>query len=245
VINRALARRDFGDESPVGQNVYLLKQTEPWRVVGVIEDVRQKSPDQDPAPQVFISLRQSPMDLGLRFLQYYAVRTPGDPLAVVPRVRGVLRAMDANAAVYNVAPMASLVANSVSRPRLYAVLAAAGSGIALALAVIGVYGVIAYLVAARTREFGIRIALGASPLDVCRMVVGRGLALTAIGLVLGLGGAAVAVRSLEGLLFGLTPLDPATFATSALLFTLVAAAACAIPALRATRIDPAVALRAE
>jgi predicted permease len=245
VINRALALRDFGDDSPVGQNVYLLKQTEPWRVVGVIEDVRQKSRDQDPAPQVFISLRQSPMDLGMRFLQYYAVRTPGNPLAVVPRVRDVLRAMDSDAALYNVAPMASLVANSVSRPRLYAVLAAAGSAIALALASIGIYGVISSLVAARTREFGIRIALGASPVDVCRMVVGRGLILTGVGLTLGLAGAAAAVRSLEGLLFGLTPLDPATFLTSALLFSLVATAACAIPALRATRIDPAVALRSE
>ena len=245
VINQALVRRDFADANPIGQNVYLLKQTEPWQVVGVIEDVRQKSLEQDPAPQVFISLRQSPMAMGLRFLQYYAVRTTGEPLAVVPRVREVLHGLDADAALYNVAPMASLVANSVSRPRLYAVLATVGSVIAMVLAAIGIYGVIAYLVAARTREFGIRIALGASPRDVYRMVVGRGLVLTGIGLTLGLAGAAVAVRSLEGLLFGLTSLDPATFVTSATLFSLVAAAACAIPALRATRIDPAVALRSE
>ena len=245
VINRALARRDFPDENPVGQSVYLLKDTQPWRVVGVAEDVRQRTLDQDPSPQVFISLRQSPMAAGMRFLQYYAVRTSGDPLAVVPRVRDTLRSLEPEAGLYHAAPMAQLVTNAVSRPRLYAVLATAGSTIALVLAAVGVYGVMAYFVTARTRELGIRMALGASRLDVCRLVAGRGLMQAGVGMTLGLLGAAAAVRSLDGLLFGLVPLDPATFAASIAVFTIVAVVACAIPALRATRIHPAAALRAE
>jgi putative ABC transport system permease protein len=137
------------------------------------------------------------------------------------------------------------VSNSIARPRLYAVLMGVFAGLAVALAAIGIYGVMAYGVAQRTREIGIRMALGAQRLEVLGLVVGQGLSLAGIGIVLGLGGAAGVTQYLEGMLFGITPLDPATFVVVSLLFAAVAALAAFVPARRATKIDPIIALRVE
>jgi putative ABC transport system permease protein len=153
--------------------------------------------------------------------------------------------MDAQASLFYVAPMEQLVASTISRPRLYATLLGVFSIVGLGLAVIGIYGVMTYSVAQRTREIGIRVALGASRTQVISLVLGQSAMLTVAGIVLGLSGAAILSRYLEGLLFGVTPLDPTTFAAATVLFALAALAAAYGPVRRATDVDPLVALRAE
>jgi len=149
------------------------------------------------------------------------------------------------ATLFYVAPMEQVVASTISRPRLYAVLLGIFSAVGLGLAVIGIYGVMAYTVAQRTREIGIRVALGARRAQVITLVVRQSAVLTVVGIVLGLSGAAMLSRYLEGLLFGVTPLDPVTFAGAAVVFTLVALVAAVGPTRRATGVDPLVALRTE
>jgi putative ABC transport system permease protein len=158
-------------------------------------------------------------------------------------IRTQARDLEPQAAIFNVAPMQHLVDSKVSRPRMYAVLIGVFAGVAVMLAAFGIYGVLAYSVAQRTREIGVRMALGAEPTAVIRLVLGQTAALTATGIVLGLTGSAALTRYLRGLLFGVTPLDPATFVVVALMFIAVATLAAFVPARRATKVDPLVALR--
>jgi putative ABC transport system permease protein len=244
VINRAMARRHFPGEDPIGKTAYLQRLTEPWEIVGVVDDVRQLGPAQDPKPQAFVDSRQWPgMAPGFRFLQYYAVRVNTQLDIVTPRIREVVRGLDPDAAVYNLAPMGALLANAVSRPRFYAALGAAFSGIALLIAATGLYGTVAYFVAARTREIGIRMALGARREQVMRLVLYRSAIVTGVGMVLGGVGALLVTRYLESMLFGLSPLDPATFVAVAVVFGIVATIATSVPAKRVLSVDPLVALR--
>jgi len=178
-------------------------------------------------------------------VNYFVARTGGEPTALVPTVRDIVRQLAPGTTVDLVAPMEQLVSNSISRPRLYAVLLGIFAAVATVLAAVGMYGVMAYAVAQRTREIGIRIALGAERADVMRLVVRKGLVLTGVGLAIGLVAATVATRYLESFLFGLTPLDPSTFVGVSLIFALIAMLASYIPARRATNVDPLVALRYE
>jgi putative ABC transport system permease protein len=157
----------------------------------------------------------------------------------------VVRRADPEAPLYNVATLEQIVANSTTVPRMYAVLVGIFAAIAVSLAAIGIYGVMAYTVSERTREIGIRMALGAQPRAVLALVLGQCGALTLAGLVVGIAGAAAGSRYLEGLLFGVTPFDPATIAMVAAAFAAVACAAAFKPARRATSVDPAIALRCE
>jgi putative ABC transport system permease protein len=247
LINEALARRDFADRNPVGETVFINYFPEPWQIVGVVGNVRQFGLNVEPQPQFFIDMRQWTDVDALVFPAgaYYAVRTHGEAESIIPSVRAIVRQMDAQASLFYVAPMAQVVASTTSRPRLYAVLLGLFAMVGLGLAVIGVYGVMAYSVAQRTREIGIRVALGAGGIQVIALVVKQSAALTAIGIVLGLSGSAMLSQYLEGLLFGITPLDPATFAVAAALFALVATLAAYGPARRATAVDPLIAVRAE
>jgi putative ABC transport system permease protein len=248
LVNEALARRDFPGENPVGRFVYVGRDSIPWEIVGVVADVHQFGPDQVPRPQVFADFRQWPESDRVLFTflgPYYAARVVGDPAPVVAHARGIARGMDPQAGLFNVATMEQLVANRISRPRMYAVLVGIFAAVAAALAAIGIYGVLAYAVAQRTQEIGVRMALGARAGDVMRLVVGESLGRTAMGIGLGLIGAWWATRYLEGLLFGLTPLDGPTFAAVAALFGVVAAVASYVPARRATKVDPVVALRCD
>ena len=243
LINRALARSGFLGAAPLGQRISALKQT--WEVVGIVDDVQQFGLDQDPVPQVFFEMRQTPAPGITARVNYFAIRTDAEPSAIVPAIRAVVRQLDSEATVDLVAPMEQLVSNSISRPRLYAVLLGIFAAIAATLAAVGLYGVMAYGVAQRTREIGVRMALGAQRRDVMRLVVRQALVLTAIGLAIGLVGAGVATRYLEGLLFGVTPLDPITVVAASTMFALVATLASYVPARRATRVNPLVALRYE
>jgi putative ABC transport system permease protein len=252
IINDAFARREFARENPLGQFVYFGPQRQmPLEIIGVVSDVRQFGLDREPEPQYFMDMRQIRTDPAFRapplfpFGAYYAVRTRADRAALVAAIRAAVRQLDDRATLDNVATMDEIVANSLTRPWMYTVLLGMFAAVALSLACIGLYGVITYTVAQRTREIGIRIALGAGRRRVLRLVLRQSSALTAAGLVLGLAGAAIVTRSLTGLLFGLTPLDPATYAAAALVLAVVASLASVVPAHHATEVDPMVALRTE
>jgi predicted permease len=253
VINEALAHRDFAGASPIGDFILLGPPDHrlPFEIVGVAGNVRQFGLDRPADAQYFIDVRQVPTDPVYRMPPlfpvgvYYTLRTTGDPVKVLDSVRGVVRQMDAGAVLDHIATMEEIVSNSIVRPRMYAVLVAIFSAVAAALAAIGLYGVMAYMVTQRSREIGIRMALGAQRREVMGLVLRQSTALAATGLFLGLAAAAGATRYLEGLLFGLTPLDPSTFADVAIAFALVAAAAAYVPARRATLVDPLEALRCE
>ena len=250
LINRTMARSGFLGENPIGKQIYGAGRM-PWEVVGIVDDVRQFGLDRDPDPQVFVDFRQEPpppnanRGAGPPPVLYFAVRAIGDPFAAVPAIRDIVSHVEPMAVVENVATMDQIVSNSLSRPRLYAVLLGVFAGIAVALAAIGIYGVMAYSVAQRTREIGIRMALGAQRAQVIRLVLRQGIALTAIGTVVGLCTAAAVTRYLRTMLFGLTPLDQSTFTAVALLFSAVAIVASYVPARHATRVDPLVALRCD
>jgi len=247
LINEALARRDFPNRNPIGETVFINYFQEPWQIVGVIADVRQFGLSVEPTPQFFVDMRQwTDVDvLVFPAGAYYAIRTARDTESIVPSVRAIVQQMDAQASLFYVAPMEQVVASTISRPRLYATLLGIFSVVGLGLAVIGIYGVMSYSVAQRTREIGIRVAFGARRGQVIALVLGQSALLMSVGIVAGLAGAAMLSRYLEGLLFGVTPLDPVTFIAATVLFAMVALLAAAGPVRRATGVDPLVALRAE
>ena len=260
VITRTVASRYFGAASAIGQFLDWHVGDRPAsqvQVVGVVEDVRNTSPDRKANAEIFVEYRQllalqqrwgdstqRQEQIAIGFLSF-AVRTRGNPAGAAPTVAGIVRSVDANAGIDAMIPLERLVASSVARPRFYAVLLGVFAGVAGLLAAIGIYGVLAYAVVQRTREIGIRMALGARRGQVLAIVLRQGAILTAIGLALGLAGAAGATRLLQTMLFGLTPFDPATFAAVSLTFGVVATLACYLPARRATKVDPMVALRNE
>jgi len=210
-------------------------------IVGVVGNVLRDGLASRPQPEVYLAARAG------RPLRHIAValRTQGDPAAAAPLLRGLVREVDPNAAVEEVGPLAKRVSASVSQPRFAAAVLTAFAGLALALAAVGLYSVLSYGVSQRRPELGVRAALGATRADLMRLVALRGLGLTAVGLALGLAGAAALTRLMTRVLFGITPLDGAAFAAAGLILFCVAAAACLIPARRAAAADPAAALRAE
>ena len=257
VINRSAARQFFGAANPIGQALeWVVGKTQSrMTVVGVAEDVRQEGATDAIVPEVFVDYRQylsfhdvdSPQrqnEGAIGFLSF-ALRTTGDPGALIPSVRDTLTAIDPNIGIDAIVPMERLESSSRARERFYAVMVGVFAAVAAVLAAIGVYGVLTYAVAQRTKEIGVRMALGARAAQVLSLVMRRGLALTAGGITAGLGMAALAARSLESMLFGITPIDPPAFAAVAVGFTLVAAVASYVPARRATKVDPVVALREE
>jgi predicted permease len=259
VMNRSAARRYFSPGSPVGQLVdwHVGKGHAQMKVVGIVEDLRQRSPTDEVFPEIFVNYRQL-MNLqqkwgesaqrqnegAIGFLSF-ALRTHGDPSAAAPVVREVLNAVDPNIGIDAILPMNRLEASSFARERFYAVILGVFAGVAALLATIGIYGVLAYAVIQRTQEIGVRIALGAQHAQVVLLVLRNGLILTVAGVALGLVGAAAGTRVLRGMLFGITTLDVRTFIAVSLMFAVVAMFASYLPARRATKVDPAVALRHE
>jgi putative ABC transport system permease protein len=259
IVNRLVVLRLFGNENPVGRLVHMDGRMEygPQQIVGVVDDMRQARLDQEPAPQMFVDYRQmlaltqarkmpiaAQERLAFGFLSF-VVRTTRDPAALMPAVRALVGRVDPAAGIDAMLPMEQLVASSLTRQRFYALMLGVFAAIATALGVIGTYSVLAYAVARRTNEIGVRLALGAQRGDVLGLVLRRGLILAIVGIALGLAGAAGLSRSLTGMLYGLTPLDPPTYIAVTILFAAVAALASYVPARRATRIDPMVAIRCE
>jgi putative ABC transport system permease protein len=259
VMNRSAARRYFGTASPVGKIVdwHVGKGRAQMTVVGVVEDLRQESAADEVYPEIFVEYRQFMFllegwrDLTLRQNEWaigflsFALRTTGEPATFVPVVRQVVSAVDPNIGIDAILPMDRLVGSSLARERFYAVILGVFAAVAALLAAIGIYGVLAYAVVQRTQEIGVRMALGARRAQVLALVLRKGLILTAIGVGAGLVAAAAGSRLLEGLLFGITPLDAKTFIAVSLMFAAVAMFASYVPARRATKVDPAVALRTE
>jgi predicted permease len=247
LINRTLARREFGDRNPVGATVYIGRNTVPREVAGVVDDERLFGLDREPPAQFFadLTLWDGPPAILLPVGPYFVVRTRGNPETVLPAVAGIVRQMDADAPLYNVATLERILSNSVTLPRMYAVLLGLFAALAITLAAVGIYGVMAYAVVQRTREIGIRMALGARPAAVLGMMVGQGAAITGAGLACGIVAAVWTSRWLRALLFGVTAADRTTFIATSAIFAAVALAASYIPARRATTVDPSIALRAE
>jgi putative ABC transport system permease protein len=246
LINQTLARRAFPDEDPLGRQIRFgvsVDETDdnvPWEIVGVVRDTAVTRLEAEPQPVFYVSALQQPIgDASL------VLRGIGDPRLLAEGMRRELAALDPQLALHRVRPMSELVSASVAQRRFQALLLAAFAAVGLALAAGGLYGVIAFSVSQRTREIGIRMALGAPARGVLRLVIGQGLALVAIGVTIGLAAAFVFSRVLAGLLFRVTTTDPATFALVPALLLLTALVASYLPARRATRVDPLAALRVE
>ena len=242
VINEALARKSFPGEDPVGK--MIAQGSDPGHdaatVVGVAADVKQQRLNTESAPEIYYpqsQVGQSEMDLVLR--------TDGDPMALLPAVKAKIALLDPSQAVTKVRTIEQVIERSAGPQRLAAQLLTVFAAAALLLAALGIYGVVSYAVSRREREIGVRMALGAQAGDVLRMVLGEGLRLSAVGVLAGILAALALARLLAGFLYGVSPRDPLTYLVVAAGLIAAAAAATFLPARRATRVDPAVALRAE
>jgi len=242
IVNQTLARRAFPVADPVGRRINVNNPAAPvWRrIVGVARDVKSFGLGAESRQAMYFPFAQLP---GRSMA--VALRTPADPGALLPAVRKVVSELDPQLAVADAATMAARVRSSLAGERFVTTLLALFAALALVLSLVGLYGLVSYSVARRVREVGVRMALGAGSGDIRRRVVGGSLALVAAGLALGLAGALTLTRLLEGLLFGVSPTDPLTFAGTALLLTAAAIAASLPPARRAARVDPVAALRGE
>jgi putative ABC transport system permease protein len=245
VINEEMARRYWPNEDPVGKRMAIGESSKDtsWRtIVGVVGNVRHASLTEQPVPCAFIDYRQ---DLESWSRMAFVMKTAPEPTALTSAVRSSLVGIDPQQPVYAIEPMAKLIDGSVAPRRFVMSLIGSLALVALALALVGIYSVISFSVSERTREIGIRMALGAKRADVLRMVLGQGMRISAAGIVAGVAIAFALTRLLTTLLFEVSATDPKTFGLIAALLALVALLACYIPARRATKVDPLVALRSE
>jgi len=244
VINEAFARLHFPNEDPIGKRIdrasWWKGMPEHYEIVGVVADERSQGLRAPADPATYFSLPQFTFNDN-----WVLVRTRGDAKAFIPTLRQTVWAMDRDLPLENVRTMDEILGESVADTRFNTALLSLFALVALLLAAIGIYGLLAYTVAQRTSEIGIRMALGAQRWSVLRLIVGNGLMLAVIGVAIGAAGSLVATRALERLVFGVSTTDPGVFAFVALALTAVAVTAAAVPALRASRVDPIVALRSE
>jgi putative ABC transport system permease protein len=245
MVNQAAARRDFPGGNAIGKRITLggrdpKGQPIWWEIVGVVADVRNLELREEASPEFYTSALQDTWR-GMSVV----VRTTTKPSSLVSEVRRIVADVDKSAPVSEVKTMENIVSESVTQPRFNLFLLGLFSGIALLLSAAGIYGVTAYAVTQRTHEFGIRMALGAQVSDVLKMILGQGMLLIAIGVVIGLGASFALTRLLKTLVFGVSVTDPLTFVAITMVLMFVALLACYIPARRATKVDPLVALRYE
>lgn len=239
VIAEALARRYWPDEDPIGKRIGSAPDN--WReIVGVVSDVKHFGLDVSARPSMYLPASQSP-SRGMTLV----VKATGKPSGLIGVVRSEVRSLDSNLALTNIKPMDQIVTESIAQPRFILLLLGVFAGLALMLAAVGIYGVISYAVTQRTQEFGVRMALGARAFDVLSLVLKRGMALALLGVALGLAGSFALTRLMTQLLFGVTPTDALTFGAVSVFLLVVALIACYVPARRATKVDPLVALRYE
>jgi predicted permease len=239
VVNQAFAKRYFPNQNPVGQ--YLaFDDSSRFPIVGLVGDVRQSAVDEVPAPRVYASVYQI-----FRVKVNLVARTREDPTLMIKRIQDAIRAVDPQQTFTAAFTLDDAIGEAVARPRLLVVLLGLFGAMGLILGALGIYGVLAQLVAQRTREIGVRVALGAQPSDVMKMIVGNGLGLAGVGVAIGLIAALLLTRVMSSVLYGVTTTDPLTFATVPLVLLGVATFASWVPARRAMKVDPLVALRAE
>src|SRR5262247_1832860 len=245
IVNETFAKRHFPNESPIGKHVKpgIALEGEPvWReIVGVVKDVKHRqSLSRDYEPEYYLPHAQMPINS-----MNLVIRATNDPRGLARSLELEVQSLDRDIPVYRIKTLEQYLGVAVAQPKFNALLLSLFAGLALLLTAIGLYGVMAYSVIQRAQEIGIRIALGAQTGDVLKMVLRQGLKLTALGLLIGLAAAYALTRYMQSLLFGVKPTDPLTFAAIALLLVVVAFLACWIPARRATKVDPMVALRCE
>jgi predicted permease len=248
-IDDVFARTYFPNENPVGKHLHLAGFEVEAEIVGVVGHVKQWGIDADAKSAIeaqfdypFMQLPEKLMPLAANSVAV-VLRTQGDPTTVMNSVRQAVAEIDSRELVYNVQTMNQIVSNSFAARRLSMLLLAVFASLALVLACVGIYGVISYLVGQRTHEIGVRVALGAQQSDVLKLVLGHGAKMALLGVAVGLLAALALTRLMSNQLFGVSPHDPLTFAAVATLLMLVALAACYLPARRATRVDPIIALR--
>jgi predicted permease len=250
-IDDVFARTYFPHENPIGKRINLAGFNVQAEIVGVVGHVKQWGLDADAKSAIeaqfdypFMQLPEKLMPLAADAVAV-VLRTEGDPTAVMGSVRRAVEEIDPREVVYNVQTMDEVVSNSFAARRLSMILLGVFAALALVLACVGIYGVISYLVGQRTHEIGVRLALGAQRGDVLRLVLGHGARMALIGVAIGIGAALGLTRLIANQLFGVSAHDPLTFAGVAMLLIIVAVAACYIPARRALRVDPIIALRCE
>jgi putative ABC transport system permease protein len=239
VVNEAFVRQYFPNENAIARRLRVADQGV-WTIVGVVEDSKQRSLAADVEPEIFI-----PVEKWCAAEMTLLLRAHGDPLTLLPAVRSVVSHLDKNLPLFDVQRMDDMLKGGLASQRFNASLLGAFALFAVFLAAIGIYGVLSYSVHQRVRELGIRMALGAEPRNVLWMILAHGLSLAAAGLALGLAGSLVLTRLLGSMLYRVRPSDPATFIAVTLALLAVALVACWIPARRAMRVDPLVALRYE
>jgi putative ABC transport system permease protein len=242
VISRYMAERFWPGQDPLGQKIRIPQNRPPIEaeIIGVVGDTKQYAQDDADMPYMYGAQGQN-----FGIFNTIAARTEGDPMQLAQAVRAAVWSVDPEQPVWKIRSQQSLLDRAVGLPRFLAQLMGAYAALALLLAAVGIYGVMSYSVAQRTHEIGVRMALGAQRFDVLGMVLRRGLVLTAIGLVIGVGGALALGRLVQSLLFSISASDPLTLALGAALLLVVALLASYLPARRATRVDPLVALRYE
>jgi len=249
LVNQTMAKLFWPGQSPIGRRIRAPSRGDklPWLTIkGVVADVKQGGLDKKTGTEVYFLFDQAQEAVGgMTGTLYLVLRTQRDPMSLVNTVRNEIRRLDSTLPVAEVRTMQQVVFESVAQPRFVAFLVLIFSLVALTLAAIGTYGVLAYMVELRTREIGVRMALGAQAREVLRMILAQGAWLVGTGLLLGVAGAIALRRVLASVLFGVAPTDPVIFATVFLVLALVGLAACYLPARRATRVDPLVALRQE
>jgi predicted lysophospholipase L1 biosynthesis ABC-type transport system permease subunit len=245
IVNETFARTFLAGRDPLDQSIgknnwWGEDRPAEYRIVGVVADVKMDGLAEETPWAMYLLHDQWPMSD-----MYLFVRADGDPLGIVPSLRTAIHAVDPNVPFENARTLADLRSEDLSRQRFQTLLVGAFGSLAVLLACVGVFGVLSHAVTRRTAELGVRMALGARAGDVLRLVAGRGAVLVAVGVLLGLGAAVGLTRLLGGLLFGVSPTDPVTLAVSTGILVVVALVASVLPALRASRLDPVKALRAE
>jgi putative ABC transport system permease protein len=242
IINESLARRDFSGIDPIGRRIRMpwLGQDGLATIVGVARDLKYAAIDADAAPELFFHYADTPISSIT-----LVMRVDGDPIAAAPAIRKALSAIDPTQSFYNIKTLEQALSDSIAPRRFNLLLLGTFAIVAVVLAALGVYGVVAYAVSERTHEIGVRMALGARRSNVVRLMVAQGMWSVVAGLVVGLCGAWAATRSIAGLLYGVRPHDTVTFGVTTLALGSIACLACVVPALRAALVDPATALRAD